>query len=249
MSGHSKWHSIRHKKSAEDARRGKIFTKHAKLIAIAARNGSDPDANPGLRTAIDNAKAENVPNSNIDRAIKKGSGEDKNAAQMSEVSYEGYGPNGVAIYIKTITDNNNRTLTNVRTIMNKNGGNLGDSGCTAYLFEPKGHFIVNPGEKDPEELQLELIDFGAEDIEIEDGKLDILCDPGNFVSLKEKLDGVGLKVETSEQTYIPSNTVDIDDESTAKKVLNLIEKLEEDDDVSDVYANFDIPEEILEKLE
>lgn len=248
MAGHSKWHSIKHKKGAADAKRGKIFTKHAKLISIAARNGADPDLNSALRTAIDNAKAENVPNDNIDRAIKKGSGTGADALQMFETSYEAYGPEGVAIYVKAITDNKNRTLTNVRTIINKNGGNLGESGSVAYMFNHKGHFVIDPSGKDIEEVQLDLLDFELEEMEEVDGKIDVLCEPSKFVELKNKLEAAGFIFETSELTFMPINSVEINDAKKAQKILNLIEKIEEDDDVTDVYANFDFADEILGEL-
>lgn len=250
MAGHSKWHSIKHKKGANDAKRGKIFTKHAKLIAIAAREGGpDPDMNAALRTAIDNAKAENVPNNNIDRAIKRGAGTGSDGEQMNEVSYEAYGPEGVAIYIQAITDNKNRTLTNVRTIVNKNGGNLGESGSVAYMFNHKGHFLIDPDGKDVEELQLQLLDFEVEEMEVEDGQIDVICDPSKFSELRKKLDEAGFKLETSELTFVPENTITIDDADKAKKILNLIDKIEEDDDVTDVYANFDFADEVMSQLD
>lgn len=248
MSGHSKWHSIKHKKGAADAKRGKIFTKHAKLITIAARNGADPELNSALRAAIDNAKAENVPNDNIDRAIKKGSGTGADAVQMMETSYEAYGPEGVAIYVKAITDNKNRTLTNVRTIINKNGGNLGESGSVAYMFNHKGHFVIDPAGRDMEEVQLELLDFELEDMEEVDGKIDVVCDPGKFVDLKNKLEAAGFKLETSELTFVASNSIPVSDATKAQKILTLIEKIEEDDDVTDVYANFDFSDEVLAQM-
>lgn len=249
MSGHSKWHSIKHKKGAADAKRGKIFTKHARLITIAARSGGDPDMNPGLRAAIDNAKAENVPNDNIDRAIKKGSGEDKDAAILHEVMYEAYGPNGIAIIVTAITDNKNRTLTNVRTILSKNGGNMGESGSVAYMFNFKGYFVVDPGGKDAEELQLEMIEMGATDFKMDGNLIEVFCEPSDFAAVRSKLNEAGIKVESASLSYIPDNTVEITDEKVAEKILKLIDKIEEDDDVSDVYSNFDIPEDILSKLE
>lgn len=249
MAGHSKWHSIKHKKGANDAKRGKIFTKHAKLIAIAARNGGpDPDLNASLRVAIDNAKAENVPNDNIDRAIKKGAGIGGDDMQMFETSYEAYGPEGVAIYVQAITDNKNRTLTNVRTIINKNGGNLGESGSVAYMFNHKGHFVIDPADKDMEEVQLELLEFDLEEMEEVDGMIDVVCDPSKFVELKNKLVETGFTLETTELTFVPTNSIPVGDVAKAQKILNLIEKIEEDDDVTDVYANFDFSDEVLSQL-
>ena len=246
MSGHSKWHSIRHKKGAADAARGKVFTRHAKLITIAARDGGgDPDANPGLRLAIDNAKKDNMPNANIDRAIKKGTGEDKDGAQFIETSYEGYAPGGVAVLVNTLTDNKNRTVASVRSIFTKCGGNLGESGSVAFLFDKKGVISVANGS---DELELIAIDAGAEDVEAEGGKLEVTTDPKAFFAVKKTLEDAGAQIEHAEIRLIPQTTVTITDEATAKKIVNLVQLLEDDDDVSSVSANFDIPEEVLEKV-
>lgn len=248
MSGHSKWHSIKHKKGAADAKRGKIFTKHAKLIAIAARGGADPEMNPTLRTAINNAKADNVPSANIEKAIKKGSGQDKDAAQYAEVMYEGYGPEGTAMLIEVITDNKNRALTSVKTIMSKNGGNLGEAGSVGWMFDRKGLIFARAEGKDPEEAELEAIDSGAEDITVDEEVYEIITPDTELMSVKDNLEKTGFSVEKAEISYLPKNTVKIDSPEKAAKVLKLIDLLEDDDDVSNVYSNFDIPDEIMRAL-
>lgn len=248
MSGHSKWHSIKHKKGAADAKRGKIFTKHAMLIAIAARRGSDPEMNPALRTAIINAKADNVPNSNIEKAIKKGSGEDKDAAVLEEIMYEGYGPEGTALLIEVITDNRNRALTNIKTTMTKNGGNLGEAGSVAWMFQKKGLIFTKIGNKDPEQAQLEVIDAGVEDLTIEDDHFEIVTDPAQLMQVRTNLEKAGFEIEKAVISYLPKDTVKIDDLEKVKKVLKLMDALDEGEDVSEIYSNFDIPEEIMEKL-
>jgi YebC/PmpR family DNA-binding regulatory protein len=249
MSGHSKWHSIKHKKGAADAKRGKVFTKHARLIAIAARTGDDPDMNAALRTAIDNAKAENVPNDNIKRAIEKGAGTGKDAAIMHEVTYEAYGPDGIGIYVHAITDNKNRTLTNVRTAITKNGGNMGDAGSVAYMFNQKGRFVIDAEGKDMDELQLELIEYGVDEMEVVDGKLEAFCGTSDYGSVRDSLKEAGYKLEESQVTFVPENIVDVTDVDVAKKILRIVDAVEEDDDVSDVYTNFDMSEEIAGQLE
>ena len=246
MSGHSKWHSIRHKKGAADAARGKVFTRHAKLITIAARDGGgDPDSNPGLRLAIDNAKKDNMPNANIDRAIKKGTGEDKDGAQFTETTYEGYAPGGVAVLVSTLTDNKNRTVASIRSTFSKSGGNLGESGSVAFLFDKKGTITIANGSDD---LELTAIDASAEDVEADGGRLEVTTDPKSFFAIKKQLENAGAEVEHAEIRLIPQTTVAITDEATAKKVVSLVQALEDDDDVSSVSANFDIPEAVLEKV-
>lgn len=248
MSGHSKWHSIKHKKGAADAKRGKIFTKHAKLISIAARGGADPEMNPPLRTAINNAKADNVPGANIEKAIKKGSGQDKDAAQYVEVMYEGYGPEGTALLIEVITDNKNRALTSVKTIISKNGGNLGEAGSVGWMFDRKGLIYAKAEGKDPEEAELEAIDAGAEDMSMEEDTFEIITPDTDLMSVRDGLEKSGFTVEKAEISYLPKNTVKIDSPEKATKVLKLVDLLEDDEDVSNVYSNFDIPEEIMEAL-
>lgn len=249
MSGHSKWHSIKHKKAAVDSKRGKIFTRHAKLVAIAARGGGDPDMNPTLRMAIENARAENMPYDNIERAIKKGTGESKDAAQIDEVMYEGFGPGGVALYIETLTDNKNRTVSNVKLIMSKNGGNLGAAGTVGYLFHKKGLIEVSLEGKKRDEIELAAIDAGAEDFKENADLLEIYTSPHDLMKVKTALNQKEIATEGARLTYVPQTTVTIQDEETAKKLLDLIDLLEEDEDVSMVYSNFMLEEELAKRLE
>lgn len=250
MSGHSKWHSIKHKKGAADAKRGKIFTVHAKLIAIAARDGGgDPDTNSALRTAIDNAKAANVPNSNIDRAIKKGTGDLKDGSEISEVMYEGYGPAGTAMYIQVVTDNKNRTVASVKNILTKHGGNMGSSGSVAYLFKKKGLIRIEADPTKHDEIELAAIDAGADDIEKDGNNIEVYTDPKSLHEVKKAIEDAGIKAESAEITFVPENEIRIEDEAKAKKVIKLMDALEDDDDVTNVYSNFDIPEEIMDKME
>lgn len=268
MSGHSKWHSIKHKKAAEDAKKGKIFTKHAKLIAIAARGGGDPANNPSLRMAIDNARAENMPMDNIERAIKKGTGEGKDAAIMEEVIYEGFGPGGVAIYIETLTDNRNRTFTNLKHSIGKHGGNLGAAGSVGYLFKKKGRILIpiNPEvvedkfkktapapKKSLEEIELAAIDAGAEDVRViepdsQDGIVEVYTEPHDLMKVKSEIEKGGIKVNSAALTYMPQTSVVVTEAEIAKALLDLISAIEEDEDVNEVFSNADILEEILGKL-
>ncbi|MBI95565.1 YebC/PmpR family DNA-binding transcriptional regulator [bacterium] len=236
MAGHSKWHSIRHKKGANDKKRGKIFTKHARLIMLAARNGGDPSLNSSLRQAIENAKAENVPNDNIKRAIAKGSSEGKDATQLHEVLYEGYGPDKSAILIEALTDNKNRTFTNIRNIMNKNAGNLGASGSVAYMFEKVGFFHVKVTSNNKEEVMLEIMELDPLNIIDHKDLLEVTCKMEDFANFKKKLDDLNLILETSKLNYISNMPLDIETQAM-EKVISLIEKLEEDDDVLEVYTN------------
>lgn len=248
MSGHSKWHSIKHKKGAADAKRGKIFTRHANLITIAAKNGGDPDMNPTLRMAIDNAKKANVPSANIDKAIKRGTGEDKDAAQIEEVTYEGYGPGGTAVIVECLTENTNRTYTNMRTIFNKGGGNLGKSGVVTWMFDRKGVISINLEGIDSDEVELAAIDAGADDIQSEDGVMEVYTNSSDLSQVVDKLKAAGFEPENAEVQLIPNQTVKIEDESTAKKIINFMEALDDDQDVSNVSANFDISDEMMEKM-
>lgn len=248
MSGHSKWHSIKHKKAATDAKRGKVFTQHANLITIAARKGGDLNMNPGLRLAIDNAKKANVPNNNIDRAIKRGTGELKGEAEISEITYEGYGPAGIAVIAECLTDNKNRTYTNVRTIFNKKGGNLGESGSVAWMFERKGLITINNEDKDSEELELAAIDAGADDIKTESNLTEIFTTSNVLTDINEKLKSAGFESESADVQLIPKDTIKIEDEDTAKKVLEFMDALEDDEDVSNVSSNFDISDELMEGM-
>lgn len=249
MSGHSKWHSIKHKKGAADAKRGKIFTVHAKLIAIAARGGGDPDMNPTLRSAIDRAKTDNVPNANIDRAIKKGTGEDKDAAVYEEITYEAIGPDGSAFMIDVITDNKNRALTNVRILVTKNGGNLGSAGSVAWKFDKKAFLLVSAAGKNVEEAELELIDCGADDFELTgDGKFEVYAAPDQLSTVKKALGGVGFKVEKDELIWKAKENMKIANVDLAKKILKLMDAIDEDEDVSQVSSNVDFDESILAQL-
>lgn len=247
MSGHSKWHSIKHKKAATDAKRGKIFTQHANLITIAARNSGDTDMNPNLRLAIDNAKKANVPNNNIERAIKRGTGELKEGTEISEITYEGYGPAGTAIMVECLSDNKNRTYTNIRTIFNKKGGNLGTNGSVAWMFERKGVIIVKTDGKRTDEIELAAIEAGAEDIQKEDNFIEIKTNPNEMIGVNDKLKSQGIESENAEVLLIPNNTVKIENEEDARKVLTFVEALEEDEDVTNVSSNFDISDELMEK--
>lgn len=246
MSGHSKWHSIKHKKGAADAARGKVFTRHAKLIAIAARDGGgDPSLNPSLRLAIDNAKADNMPNLNIERAIKKGTGEDKEGANFVEAEYEGYAPGGVAVLVSTLSDNKNRTVANIRAIFSKNGGNLGESGSVGFLFNKRGIIVIdNPSD----EIEMISIEAGAEDVQSDGSILEVITEPKQLFHVKKTLEEGGAAISNAEIRLIPATTVAINDEETAKKIVRLMQLLEDDDDVSNVAANFEIPDELLERI-
>ena len=249
MSGHSKWHSIKHKKGAADAKRGKVFTQHAKMIVLAAQQGGgDPEMNPSLRVAIDRAKMDNLPNINIDRAIKKGTGESKDGTIISEVAYEGYGPGGTAIYVQALTDNKNRTLANVRHAFTKNGGNLGATGCVAWMFQKKGLIVLNTEGLDLEEVEMAVIESGAEDMSADGATIEVFTGYEDLMEVKKTLEKAGMKVESADIAFIPKDTVKVEDASTAKKILKVMDALEEDEDVSNVASNFDIPETILEEL-
>ncbi len=245
MSGHSKWHSIKHKKGAADAKRGKVFTKMAAEIAIAAQDGADPAMNFKLRLAIQKAKAANVPAANIERAIAKGSGQG-GGAKLEELLYEGYGPAGVAIMVKALSDNRNRTSPEVKSTFSKHGGTMGGQGSVAYLFEKKGVIICRP-EADKDEMSLMAIEAGADDIDDSGEQLIIYTQPNK---LEEVRDALGEdNVESAEVKQEPSQTIVVDDEGKAKTLLNLMEALDDLDDVVEVTSNFDIPEEILNKLQ
>ena len=248
MSGHSKWSTIKHKKGATDAKRGKIFTKLIKEITIAARmGGGDVDANPRLRTAVASAKAQNMPQDNILRAIKKGSGE-LEGVNYEEITYEGYGPGGAAILIEAMTDNKNRTVGEVRTIFGKNGGNMGESGCVAYMFEKKG-LIVVPGDAMDEDALMELVlEAGADDLQNVDGKYEIIIAKDNFHAVHTTLEEKAIPMEVAELTAIPSNTVPVN-EKHGKALLRLMDLLEDHDDVQKVYSNFDITDDVMAAIE
>jgi len=247
MSGHSKWSTIKRKKGAIDAKRGKIFTRIIKEITIAASaGGPDPDANPALRLAIQNAKGANMPKDNIERAIKKATDDD--ASNYQEYTFEGYATNGVAVFVECLSDNNNRTVSSVRAAFNKYGGNLGTNGSLSFLFERKGIFTINKtDEMDMDELELELIDGGAEDIETEDGIITVTCAMEDFGNLNKKLEEIGVEAISAELQRIPNDTKSLELESS-KSVLRLIDALEEDDDVQNVFHNLEMTDELAEEL-
>lgn len=237
MSGHSKWANIRVKKTAQDARRGKTFTRHARLIEIIARSGGgDSDTNAALRTAIDNAKADSVPNTNIERAIKKGTGEDKGEA-MAEVIYAAMGPEGTAFLIECLTDNKNRTLGNVKNNITKNGGRFAESGSVSWLFEQKGIVVAKMNESNSDELQLALMDAGAEDIDVSDDIMTVTASREGWARMRGLLKERGCSIEVAGLKYIPKQIVDITDGETAKLIMQIIEAIEEDDDVAEVHTN------------
>ncbi|HPA87977.1 MAG TPA: YebC/PmpR family DNA-binding transcriptional regulator [Bacteroidales bacterium] len=246
MSGHNKWSTIKRKKGANDAKRGKIFTKIIKEIIIAAKEGGgDPDSNARLRLAIQNAKGANMPKDNIERAIKKAVGAD--AASYVDVTFEGYGPGGIAIFTECLTDNNNRTVASVRSAFNKHGGKLGTNGSLSSLFDRKGIFTIKLEDVSAEDLELELIDAGAQDFESDEDTLTITCAMEDFGSLNRKLNELGIEPEEAALKRIPNNTKALDIES-AKKVLKFVETLEDDDDIQNVYHNLEITDELAAEL-
>ena len=249
MSGHSKWATIKHKKGAADAKRGKIFTRLIKEVMVAARmGGGNPDGNPRLRAAVLAAKAENMPKDNIDRAIKKGTGE-LEGVNYEEIMYEGYGPAGVAILVDIMTDNRNRAASEIRHIFSRNGGNLGEAGCVSWMFNKKGSIVFDK-KAIPEEELIELaLEAGAEDVKDEENQFEVVTSLEDFANVKAAFDDRGLKYELAEITMLPQTTVAIEDTKTAQQILRLMDALEDSDDVQNVYANFDIPDQILESLE
>jgi len=247
MSGHSKWASIKHKKGAVDAKRGKVFTKLIKEITVAARlGGKDSDANSRLRVAVATAKAENMPKENIERAIKKGTG-DLEGSNYEEVTYEGYGPGGVAVLIEVLTDNKNRAVADVRHLFERSGGNLGETGCVAWMFSKKG-LIVFQKDQVEEEMLFELaLEAGADDIKEDEKELEVITEPSSFEQVKAAIENAEIRYTFAEITMIPTTTVKIDDKH-AQQMLILMENLEDNEDVNHVYANFDISDEIMEAI-
>ncbi len=249
MSGHSKWASIKHKKAAADTQRGKVFTKLIKEITTAARaGGGSPDANPRLRVAIEKAKSSNMPSDNIERAIKKGTGE-LPGVSYEEITYEGYGPGGVAILVELVTDNKNRASSDIRNIFSKKNGNLAGTGSVNWMFAKKGFIVVNKNEVDEEKIMSIALDNGAEDLTTETDTFEITTAPKDFENVKNAITDKKIKIELAEITMIPTSHVKISDKSQAHQVLALVEALEENEDVQNVYANFDIPDEILKTIE
>ena len=249
MSGHSKWSTIKHKKGAADARRGKLFSKLSRAIMVAAKEGgSDPASNMALQNAIEKARSYSMPKDNIERAIAKGTGEGTDGSTFETVVYEGYGPEGVAVIVEALTDNRNRTASDVRHLFTKFGGNLGATGAVAWQFERRGIVLVPADGVDEDELVLAAADAGAEDVERDGSTFVVSSAPEELARVREALEAAGLELESVGLSMVPKTTVAIADESTAKQVVRLVEGLEDSDDVQDVYANFDIPEAVLEAV-
>ena len=246
MSGHSKWASIKHKKAIVDARKGKHFTKLARAITVAAREGGDPEGNPTLANAIQKAKDASMPKDNIERAIAKGTGEGADADAIEAVVYEGYGPGGVAFLVETLTDNRNRTGSDVRHLFTKHGGNLGEPGSVAYLFDKRGVVVVDASRYSEDDL-LPAIEAGALDIAQDDDVLEVITEPADLAEVRGALETAGVEVESAELLQRPKTLVTLDAEQ-APKLLRLVEALEDSDDVDAVHANFDVPAEVLEQV-
>ena len=248
MSGHSKWSTIKRKKGAIDAKRGKAFTKIIKEITLAARlGGGDVEGNSRLRQAVIAAKEENMPKDNIERAIKKGLGSGEGAANYEEVTYEGYGPGGVAVLVEIMTDNKNRTVAEIRHILSKHGGNLGENGCVAWIFNKKGSIVIDKKTIDEDALMELALEAGAEDVTSEGNEFEVITDPASFEKVKKAIDAKGIKHLEASIGMIPSNTVKLE-ANKAEQMLKMMEKLEDNDDVQNVYANFDIDDDVMEKL-
>ncbi len=246
MSGHSKWASIKHKKGATDKKRGQLFSKLARAIIVAARDGGpDPAANLALQNAIDKAREASMPKDNIERAIARGSGSAADGAAYEHVAYEGYGPAGVAVYIEALTDNRNRTASEIRHLFQKSDGSLGESGSVAWLFDRAGLLVVDES-VDEDELTLAAADGGAEDVARDGSVFQVTCAPDELATVRRALDEAGIPIESAELAMLPKTAVTVDDEGDARKIVRLIEGLEDLDDVQDVYANFDIPDAVLE---
>ena len=248
MSGHSKWASIKHKKGAADAKRGKLFTKFIREITVAARQGGGKiETNPRLRLAIQRAKDSNMPQDNVERAIKKGTGE-LEGVSYEEVTYEGYGPGGIAILVEVLTDNKNRASGEIRNIFSKKGGNMAGQGSVSWMFEKKGYIVVNKESIEEDKLMSIVLEAGAEDLKTEESTYAITTQPTDYENVKKALEDNKIKIEASEISNIPKNTVKVANDN-AKKVVNLVSELEDHDDVQNVCANFDIPDEILKEME
>jgi YebC/PmpR family DNA-binding regulatory protein len=249
VSGHSKWSSIKHKKGAADAKRGKLFSKLSRAIIVAAKDGGgDPSGNLALQNAIEKAKSYSMPKDNIDRAIAKGSGADADASAFETVVYEGYGPSGVAVIVEALTDNRNRTASDVRHTFAKNDGNLGGSGAVSWLFERRGVVLVPAAGTDEDELTLAAAEGGADDVALDGSSYQVLTAPESLAVVREAIERAGFAIDSAELTMLPKTTVEVVSETDAKKVLRLMDELEDNDDVQDVYANFDIPERVLEAV-
>ena len=249
MSGHSKWHNIRLRKGKQDAQRSKIFTKMAREIIVAAKDGGgNADANLRLKLAIQKARALSMPADNIKRAIQRGTGESGESANFEEIIYEGYGTAGVAVLVSCLTDNRNRTVAELRNIFTKNGGNLGESGCVGWMFDTKGLVQIPAENSDEETVMMATMDAGAEDIKVDEDTIEVYCDPGDIQKIREALTGAGIEFTSAEMTRIPQTTVRIEDAKEAARTLRLMDALEDNDDVQQAYANFDISDEILQEV-
>jgi YebC/PmpR family DNA-binding regulatory protein len=247
MSGHSKWAGIKHKKAIVDARRGKLFTKLARAITVAAKEGGgDIEGNPALALAVQKARDASMPKDNIERAIAKGTGEGADADALEAVMYEGYGPGGVAVLVEALTDNRNRTSADMRHIFSKHGGNLGEPGSVAYLFDKKGLVVVD-GERYSEDDLMVAIDAGAEDINLDDDVLEVICEPSDLATVRQALVDAGVEVEEAQVAQRPKSLVPLDEDG-AVRLLRLVDALEEQDDVDAVHANFDVPADVLERV-
>ena len=247
MSGHSKWSTIKRKKGATDAKRGKLFTKLGREVVLAAREGGDPAINFKLRLAVDKAKAANMPKDNIERAIRRGTGAEK-GAELEEVNYEGYGPHGVALLVQVLTDNRNRAVSEIRRAFNRHGGSLGESGCVAWLFESKGYITISPNDYDPEELALMAIDAGADDVTVASDLVEVSTLASDFQSVKEELESNEITLNSAEISMIPKSLTELDEKDTIKAMI-LIDALEELEDVQQVYSNLDITDEAMAKYD
>ncbi len=247
MSGHSKWSTIKHKKGAADKKRAKVFTKLIKEITVAARmGGGDASANPRLRRAIDSAKAQNMPKDNVDRAIKKGTG-DMDGVNYEEIIYEGYGPGGVAVMVECLTDNKNRTIADVRYIFNKAGGNVGTDGCVAWMFDKKGVITISKENADEDTLMEVALDAGAEDIKDEGDSFDVLTAPEDFDAVKDAIDGAQISCEVAEISMVPQNTTAVSGKD-AEQMIRFMEALDDNDDIQNFYTNADIPDEAFDAM-
>ncbi|HEY4481322.1 MAG TPA: YebC/PmpR family DNA-binding transcriptional regulator [Candidatus Brocadiaceae bacterium] len=248
MAGHSHWASIKHKKGAADAKKGKAFSKIARMITVAARKGGDPDMNPKLQLALDKARSVNMPKDNVERAIQKGTGDSSGETELFECLYEGYGPHGVALMIEILTDNKNRTAPEIRKIFERFGGNMGEAGCVSWMFEKKGLIIVNNSNLNEDDLMMLVLDAGAEDLQKIGDVFQVICSQADLGKVKKAIEGKNIKVETAEVSWISKNNIDVED-ATGRKVLRLMEALEEHDDVQNVYSNFNLPQSLLAEMQ
>ncbi|HHT9104652.1 MAG TPA: YebC/PmpR family DNA-binding transcriptional regulator [Candidatus Wujingus californicus] len=249
MAGHSHWASIKHKKGATDAKKGKAFSKIARMITVAARKGGgQPDMNPKLQLAIDKARAVNMPKDNIERAIQKGTRAGDNETELFECIYEGYGPQGIALMVEILTDNKNRTVPEIRKIFEKYGGNMGESGCVSWMFEKKGLIMVNGRNLNEDEFMMLALEAGAEDIQKVGDIYQVICQQADLNTVKKNLMSKNITVESTELAWMPKSNIDLD-EASGRKVLGLMEALEEHDDVQNVYSNFNLPQSLLAELQ